>query len=91
MLCFKPYILWKKRAHRSEIFRILSDLVKIYQTPHSYLKPQVSFTLNFAPLFSVMRNNSTVLYQLKLYIFGQKGLIKEQNFRLLTAPFVGCI
>ena len=28
----------------------------------SYLKPQVSLSLNFASLFSVMRNNSSVLF-----------------------------
>ena len=29
----KPYILWTKRAHRSEIFRLLSGWVKIHQIP----------------------------------------------------------
>ena len=50
----------------------------------SYLKPQVSFSLNFASLFSVMRDNSFVLFLLKLYIIWMKEHIKVQNFRLLT-------
>ena len=39
----------------------------------SYLKPQVSFSLNFASLFSVMRYNSSVLFSWNFIWFGQKG------------------
>ena len=30
----KPYIVWTKIAHRSEIFGLLSGWVKIYQISH---------------------------------------------------------
>ena len=36
----------------------------------SYLKPQVSFSVNFASLFNVMRDNSSVLSWLKLFTKG---------------------
>ena len=35
-------------------------LVKNHQITHAYLKPQVSFSLKFASLFSDMRDNSSV-------------------------------
>ena len=50
----------------------------------SYFKLQVSFSLNFEALFNVMRDNSSVLFQLKLIWFLQKESIKAQNFRLST-------
>ena len=51
----------------------------------SYLKPQVSFSLNFASLFSVMRDNFSVFFSWNFIWFGQKEPIKVQNFRLSTA------
>ena len=49
-----------------------------------YLKPQINFSLNFASLFSVMRNNSSLLLQLKLYMIWTKGIHQSANLRLLT-------
>ena len=48
----------------------------------SYLKPQVSFSLNFASLFSVMRDNSSAPFQLKLYMIWTKGT--HQSAKLQT-------
>ena len=50
----------------------------------SYFKPQVSFSLNFAPIFSVM---VTLLYFFSWNFIwsGQKEPVKAQNFRLSTA------
>ena len=39
----------------------------------SYLKPHDSFSLNFASLFNVMRNNSSALSWLKLNMIFTKG------------------
>ena len=39
----KPYILWTKRAHQSEMFRLLSRWVKIHQTPHFMLETTSQF------------------------------------------------
>ena len=58
----KPCILWTKRAHQKEIFRLLSGWVKITKLLMWYLKPQASFSLSLASLFSVMRDNSSLLF-----------------------------
>ena len=39
----------------------------------SFLKPWASLASNFASLSSVMRDNSTVLFHLKLYMLSTKG------------------
>ena len=49
-----------------------------------YLKPQVSFSLDFAPLLSVMRDNPSIFFSWKFVWFGQKKPIKVQNIRLST-------
>ena len=51
----------------------------------SYLESQVSFYLNFASLFIVMRDRSSVLFKQKSYMIFTKGAHKVENFRLLTA------
>ena len=51
----------------------------------SCLKLQVSFSLNFASLFSVIRDNSSVFFNWNCTWFGQKERSKVQNFRLSTA------
>ena len=43
----------------------------------SYLKPQVSFSLNFASLFSVMKDNTSVLFLAEtLYNLGKRSRSK---------------
>ena len=51
-------MLWTKRAHLKEIFRLLSGWVKIHQVPHVMFE----ITSQFASLFSVVRGNSSVLF-----------------------------
>ena len=59
---------------------------KITKFLMSYLKLQVKFSLKFASLFSVMRDNSSVLsFRWNCTWFRQKEPIKVQDFRLLTA------
>ena len=47
----------------------------------SCLKLQVSFSLNFASLFSAMRNNSSVLFYLKLYTIWTKEAHQSAKFQ----------
>ena len=47
----------------------------------SCLKPQVSYYLNFSSLLSVMRDNSSVLFQLKLYMIWTKGAHQSAKFQ----------
>ena len=46
----------------------------------SFSKPQVSFSSNFASLFSVMKDNSSVLFSVKRYILCTKGTNQSKNF-----------
>ena len=47
----------------------------------SYLKPQVSFSLNIASLFSVVRDNPSVLFWLKLYMIWTKETHQSAKFK----------
>ena len=47
----------------------------------AYLKLQVSFSLNFPSLFSVMRDNSSLLFKLKLYMIWAKGAHQSARFQ----------
>ena len=51
-----------KTVHRSELFELLSDWVKFTKLLMSYLKPQVTFSLNFESLFNVSGGQSSVLF-----------------------------
>ena len=51
----------------------------------SFLKPLVSFPLNFASPFSAMTHNSSEIFWLTIICFGRKELIKAQFSRLLSA------
>ena len=52
----------------------------------SYLKPQVSFSLNFSSLLNVMKNESLLSFSSWNFIrLLQRYPTKGQNFRLLTA------
>ena len=47
----------------------------------SYLKPQVSFSLNFASLFNIMGDKSSVLFWLKFYMIFTKGAHDSAKFQ----------
>ena len=62
------------------ILTVSSALVKICQIPHvSFSKPQVCFSSNFALFFSVIKDNSSVLFQVKFYIISTKGAYQSAN------------
>ena len=46
----------------------------------SYLKPQVSFSLNFGSFFNIMRDNSSVLFWLEFYKIFRKNLTVQVKF-----------
>ena len=45
----------------------------------SFLKQQISFSLTFASLFSVMRKKSSILFQLIFYVHSAKGAYQSTN------------
>ena len=47
----------------------------------SFLEPRVGCSSNFVSLFSVMRDDSSVLFPLKLYIVWTKGAHQSANFQ----------
>ena len=47
----------------------------------SCFKPRVSFSLNFGSHFSVMRDNSSVLFQLRFYMIWTKGTHQSEKFQ----------
>ena len=51
----------------------------------SFLKPRASFSSNFASLSTLMRDNSSVLFHLKLYMLLTKGIHQVQIFSQLLA------
>ena len=51
-----------------------------------FFKQKVSFSLNFGLLFSVMRDNSSVLFQLKLYMIWTKRAHQSAKFQTLDCP-----
>ena len=51
----------------------------------SFLEPRISFSSNFASLFSVMRHNFSVLFHQKFQMLWTKNPIKFQIFRPSTA------
>ena len=59
-LVLKPCIFWTIKFPSKKFLRLLSGWVKFHQNPH--VKPQVSFSLNFASLFIVRRDNSSLLF-----------------------------
>ena len=77
----KPHILWTKTAHQSEIFGLLSGWVKIHQIPHVTFETTSRFSLNFASLFNIMRDDSSVLFQLKRYMIFTKEAHQSAKFQ----------
>ena len=56
----------------------------------SFFKPQVSFSSNFASLYSVMKDNSSVLFSSNNIYFAQKEHIKMkifETFQVLGSKF----
>ena len=52
----------------------------------SFSKPQGSFSSNFTLLFSVTKDNSSLLFQVKDYIIGTKGTSQSANFGGFWVP-----
>ena len=81
----KQYILWTKRAHLCTIFRFLGALmVKVHPILMPFLKPEGQAFSNFASLFTTMRDNSSVFFQLKPHIIWKKIAHRSGIFGLLS-------
>ena len=81
----QAFIIWTKRARRSEIFRHLIGWVKIHQIPYVMFETTSQFFFKL--------HHTSVSWEITLLYFfswictwfGQKEPIKVQNFRFSTA------
>ena len=78
---FKPYILWTKDPMDVKFSSLWVNGWEFTKS-FMYLKPPVSFPLDFALLFSVMRDTFSVLFQLKLYMVWRKGYHEYTQFQI---------
>ena len=62
------------------MFRLFIFSVKIHQIPHGIFKQKVSFSSKFGSLFSGTTGNSSLLFQLKLYMLLTKGAPSKCKF-----------
>ena len=90
LLNFKliQFLLWTKGSHQSLNF-VTQVLRWKFAKFLIFFKTQVSFSSNFATIFHVMKDNSSVLFCLTIIYFGHKESIK-QFFRLLSAQVKIC-
>ena len=85
---FKPFffLLWAKRAHQSPTFDTF-ECSSEHLPNFSCLSPNYKSSSNFASLFNVMKDNSSVFFQLKQDILCSKRRpLKLTFFWLLSAP-----
>ena len=81
LYCFYLNLYLKKDPINVQIFRLSTVHMKINKLFMSFFEPQVSFTLNFASPFSVMTHNSSEIFWLKHYSFGQKRAYQYTIFQ----------
>ena len=74
------FLLWMKGLILSQFwdFRVL--WWRFAKFLMSYSKPQVTFSPNFGSLFSVTKDNSSILFRSSVMYFAQKEPIKVQIF-----------
>ena len=72
----------QKYPIKLQIFRLYTAQVKFTKFLISFLKQKDSFSKRqFGSLFSVMRDNSSALFQLKLYMLLTKVVHQSANFQ----------
>ena len=84
LYCFSSNLICFRQKDLMEVkfsnFRVLVwEFIKSFM---SYLKPPVRFRLDFALLFSVMRDMLSVLFHLKLYVVWAKGAHECTQFQI---------
>ena len=89
MSLLKHYMLCIKRAINVQLFRLLSALMKVHPILHAIFETTRSGLFKFCitVLFNVIKDNSSVFFQLKLYVPSTKRANRSENFRLMS----GCV
>ena len=65
--CSNIIYLQQKQPMKVQIFRLSIARVKVHKFSHVIFQTKSQFSSKFGSFFSVMRDNSSVLFQLKLY------------------------
>ena len=81
----KHYILWTRMAHQCPIFQAFECFNE--SSPNfscHFLNHKVRIYSNFASLFSAMKDNSSVFFQLKPHILWTKIAHRSEIFGLLS-------
>ena len=85
----KHYIHFYKRSPSKCKFSDFPLLaLKYTKFPLSFFTQRVSFLSKFGSVFSFMRDNSSVLFQLKLYILMTKVAHQRANFQACLYAFI---
>ena len=80
----KIYMLSEKSStSKCKFSDLLLLVLKFTKFIMSLFQPRASFSSNFTPLISVMRDHS-VLFHLKLYMLSTKGTYQSANFETLV-------
>ena len=76
----QTFILWTKRAHRSEIFRLLSGWVKIHQIPYVIFETTSQFLFK---LFITLQCHEKLFctFLAKLHMIWTKGAHQSAKFQ----------
>ena len=78
----KLYILYinKSSTLKCKFLDLLLLILKFTKFIMSFLEPRASFSSNFASLNSIMRDNFSVLFHLKLYMLSKKRTHQSANY-----------
>ena len=76
----------QKQPIKVGIFRLSTAWVIVHQIPHVIFQTKVSFSSKFGSFFSVMRDNSSVLLQLKLAVAHQSANFQTCHCSHLNSP-----
>ena len=71
----------QKQSIKVQIFRLSTARVKVHRIPHVIFQTNSQFSSKFGSFFSVIRDNFSVLFQLKLYMLLTKVTHQSPNFQ----------
>ena len=72
---------WQTQPFKVNIFRLSTTRVKIHHIPHVIFQTKSQFFSKFGSLFNVIRDNSSALFQMKLYMLLTKVAHQSASFQ----------
>ena len=77
------YIPQTKKSLKMQIISSVSATMKFTKFLMPFMKAQVIFSSKFAPIFSIIEPNPSVIFHLKNYILWSKGAHESSSFETL--------